>query len=119
RLSPERAGPEAEAARDDGRLVTIVGTLVDLAAGEAVVLQGWWVVDPKHGRQFRVRDYRTALPATLQGLKRYLGSGLIKGIGPVNAGRIVDAFGEDTVAVIDASPERLTEVAGIGPIRAA
>ncbi len=119
RLLPERAGPEAEIARDDSRLVTIIGTLIDLSAGEAVVLQGWWVNDAKHGWQFKVKDYRTALPATIQGVKRYLGSGLIKGIGPVNAGRIVDAFGEATFAVIDSSPERLTEVAGIGPIRAA
>ena len=60
RLLPERAGPEAEIARDDSRLVTIVGTLVDLSAGEAVVLQGWWVNDAKHGWQFKVQDYRTA-----------------------------------------------------------
>src|ERR687893_1595701 len=60
----------------------------------------------------------TPLPATLQGMKRYLGSGLVKGIGPVNAGRIVDAFGEATFDVIDADAARLTEVPGIGPIRA-
>ena len=58
------------------------------------------------------------LPATLQGMKKYLGSGLVKGIGPVNAGRIVDTFGEATFAVIDDDPHRLTEVPGIGPIRA-
>src|SRR5918997_407386 len=60
----------------------------------------------------------TTLPATLQGMKKYLGSGLVKGIGPVNAGRIVDTFGEATFEVIDADPSRLTEVAGIGPVRA-
>ena len=79
---------------------------------------GWWGNDPKHGWQFKALDYRTTLPATLQGMKRYLGSGLVKGIGPVMAGRIVDAFGEATFAVIDEDPERLTEVPGIGPVRA-
>jgi exodeoxyribonuclease V alpha subunit len=119
RLVPERGGPEAEAARDEQRLVTIIGNMADLAPGEAVVLQGWWVNDAKHGWQFKVVDYRTTLPATTQGLKRYLGSGLIKGIGPVMAGRIVERFAEYTIETIDETPERLTEVAGIGPIRAA
>src|ERR687894_736016 len=92
--------------------------LADLTPGEAIVAHGWWRNDAKHGWQFQARDYRTALPATLQGMKKYLGSGLVKGIGPVNAGRIVDAFGEATFDVIDADPSRLTEVPGIGPVRA-
>jgi exodeoxyribonuclease V alpha subunit len=118
RLAPERAESEAEAARGDDRLVTVVGTLADLTPGEAIVAHGWWRNDPKHGWQFQAKDYRTALPATLQGMKKYLGSGLVKGIGPVNAGRIVDTFGEATFEVIDDDPRRLTEIAGIGPIRA-
>ena len=64
----------------------MVGTLADLTPGEAIVAHGWWRNDPKHGWQFQATDYRTALPATLQGMKKYLGSGLVKGIGPVNAG---------------------------------
>jgi exodeoxyribonuclease V alpha subunit len=115
RLAPERA---AESVSGDDRLVAVVGTLPDLQPGEAIVARGWWRNDPKHGWQFRVVEYRTALPATLQGMKRYLGSGLVKGIGPVMAGRIVDAFGEATFEVVDAYPMRLEEVAGIGPIRA-
>jgi len=121
RLAPERAtgeGGEVEAARGDDRLITLVGTLADLTPGEAIVAHGWWRNDPKHGWQFQALDYRTTLPATTQGMRRYLGSGLVKGIGPVNAGRIVDAFGEATFDVIDATPERLTEVPGIGPVRA-
>src|SRR5919108_1595603 len=118
RLAPERAGPEADAARGDDRLVTVVGTLADLTPGEAIIARGWWRNDPKHGWQFMAVDYRTTLPATLQGMKKYLGSGLVKGIGPVMAGRIVDAFGADTFAVIDEAPARLTEVTGIGPVRA-
>ncbi len=119
RLAPERPRDEARAAQADDRLVTIVGTLADLTPGEAIVAQGWWKNDAKHGWQFQVLDYRTSLPATTQGMRRYLGSGLVKGVGPVMAGRIVDAFGEGTFDVIDAAPERLTEVAGIGKVRAA
>src|SRR5215212_1962844 len=118
RLAPERPESEAEAARGDDRLVTVVGTLADLTPGEAIVAHGWWRNDAKHGWQFQARDYRTTLPASVQGMKRYLGSGLVKGIGPVNAGRIVDAFGEATFDVIDADAGRLTEVPGIGPVRA-
>ena len=118
RLAPERPQDEARAAQADDRLVTIVGTLADLTPGEAIVAQGWWRNDAKHGWQFQVLDYRTSLPATTQGMRRYLGSGLVKGVGPVMAGRIVDAFGDGTFDVIDATPARLTEVAGIGKVRA-
>src|SRR5215217_2501124 len=118
RLAPERAGPEAEAARADDRLVTLVGTLADLTPGEAIIAHGWWRNDPKHGWQFTAVDYRVTLPATLQGMKKYLGSGLVKGVGPVNAGRIVDTFGEATFEVIDADPHRLRQVPGVGRIRA-
>ena len=90
--------------------MTVVGTLADLTPGEAIVAHGWWRNDAKHGWQFQAVDYRTALPASLQGMKKYLGSGLVKGIGPVNAGRIVDRFGEATFEVIDDDPSRLTEV---------
>jgi ATP-dependent exoDNAse (exonuclease V) alpha subunit len=118
RLAPERPEAEAEAARGEDRLVTVVGTLADLTPGEAIVAHGRWRNDAKHGWQFQAVDYRTALPASLQGMKKYLGSGLVKGVGPVNASRIVDTFGEQTFAVIDNHPMRLTEVPGIGPIRA-
>src|SRR5215203_1423742 len=116
RLAPERA--EAGPTTGDERLITVVGTLPDLQPGEAIVATGFWANDPKHGWQFRALESRTTLPATLQGMKRYLGSGLVKGIGPVMGGRIVEAFAADTFAVIDETPERLTEVAGIGPVRA-
>jgi exodeoxyribonuclease V alpha subunit len=118
RLTPERAALEGTTARGEDRLVTVVGTLADLTPGEAIVARGWWRDDPKHGWQFMAVDYRTTLPATLQGLQRYLGSGLIKGVGPVMAARIVAAFGDDTLALLDGAPGRLQEVPGIGPIRA-
>ena len=116
RLAAERRRDEAVPA--DDRLVTLVGTLADLQPGEAIEAKGWWTNDPKHGWQFQAIEYRTTLPATLQGMKRYLGSGLVKGVGPIMAGRIVDAFGDETFAVIDERVDRLTEVPGIGPVRA-
>jgi exodeoxyribonuclease V alpha subunit len=118
RLTPERAGQEAEAARGDDRLVTVVGTLADLTPGEAIVARGWWRNDPKHGWQFMAVEYRTTLPATLQGMQKYLGSGLVRGVGPVTAARIVAALGEATFTLIDADPARLQEIPGIGPVRA-
>ncbi len=119
RLAPERPRDEAKAAQGDDRLVTLVGAMADLTPGEAIVAQGWWRNDPKHGWQFTVLDYRTALPATVQGMRRYLGSGLVRGIGPVMAGRIVAVFGEGTFDAIEETPERLTAVPGIGKVRAA
>jgi exodeoxyribonuclease V alpha subunit len=87
RLAPERPEAEAEAARGEDRLVTVVGTLADLTPGEAIVAHGWWRNDAKHGWQFQAVDYRTALPASLQGMKRYLGSDLVEGTSPINVGR--------------------------------
>ena len=80
RLAPERGVAEARVAYGDDRLVTVVGTLADLTPGEAIVAKGWWRNDPKHGWQFSAIDYRTSLPATAQGMKKYLASGLIEGI---------------------------------------
>jgi exodeoxyribonuclease V alpha subunit len=120
RLAQERTadGPGTAGVTDDDRLMTLVGTLADLTPGEAIQAHGWWRNDPKHGWQFQAQDYRTVLPATLQGMKKYLGSGLVKGVGPIMGGRIVETFGETTFDVIDAAPERLTAVPGIGPVRA-
>ncbi|MEN9934017.1 MAG: hypothetical protein RLZZ387_596 [Chloroflexota bacterium] len=105
--------------RDRGYLVTIVGKLLGAQVGESVELEGRWVDHPEHGRQFEVERYRTVLPATVEGIRRYLGSGLIKGVGPVTARRIVDTFGAETLDVIDHTPERLREVPGLGPKRVA
>jgi exodeoxyribonuclease V alpha subunit len=118
RLAPERLDEEASLARGDDQLITVVGTLIDLTPGEAIVASGWWKRDPRYGWQFTVIDYRTALPATLQGMQRYLGSGMVKGIGSTYAARIVETFGEETFDVIDAAPDRLREVPGIGKVRA-
>jgi exodeoxyribonuclease V alpha subunit len=100
-------------------LVTIVGELVGLQEGLPLRLRGRWVEDRKYGRQFRVATYQLRSPETLVGIERFLGSGVIPGIGPELAKRLVGKFGMDTLEVIDRHPERLTEVPGIGAQRAA
>ena len=98
-------------------LVTAVGALPGIQPGERLSLEGRWVSNPKYGLQFQVSRYISQVPATANGIKRYLGSNLVKGIGPVMAGRLVDRFGDETLEVIEESPERLSEVPGIGPKR--
>ena len=100
-------------------LVTVVGALLGAQPGESLRLVGRWSSHPKFGRQFEVDTYSTVLPATIQGIQRYLGSGLVKGIGPVFAERIVSRFGLDTLQVIEEKPARLVEVPGLGPKRTA
>jgi exodeoxyribonuclease V alpha subunit len=100
-------------------LVTVVGSLLSAQPGESLRLRGRWSSHPKFGRQFEVESYTTVLPATIQGIQRYLGSGLIKGIGPRFAERIVAHFGVQTLQVIDDAPDRLVEVPGLGPKRTA
>ncbi|MDX3111157.1 SF1B family DNA helicase RecD2 [Nonomuraea angiospora] len=108
RVATERSGSE---------LLTVVGPLLGAQVGESLRLLGRWSSHPRYGRQFEVRSYTTVLPATIQGIRRYLGSGLIKGIGPKMAERIVDHFGTDTLEVIEQQPQRLVEVPGLGPKR--
>ncbi len=94
--------------------VTVRGTLMGPLPGEVLTMQGEWTHHPKYGEQFRVVDYRTAVPASVYGIQKYLGSGLIKGIGPVMACRIVKKFGIKTLEIIEEEPERLAEIEGIG-----
>jgi exodeoxyribonuclease V alpha subunit len=112
RLTPE----QLPLARDT--LVTVVGNMPELQPGETVRLQGTWTTHPKHGRQFKAEIVHQVRPATAEGIKRYLGSGLIKGIGEVTARRIVDFFGEETLDILDRTPRRVMEVPGVGKYRA-
>ena len=98
-------------------LVTIVGALSLPTPGETLRLKGQWIVDTKFGQQFRVESCLSVLPATIIGIQKYLGSSLIKGIGPIMAKRIVEKFGLETFDIIEDNPERLAEAEGIGPIR--
>ncbi len=99
---------------DEGEAVTVVGVMPLLATGETVELLGDWVDHPRYGRQLKVVQVRPVTPTSLAGLERYLGSGLIPGIGTAIAGRIVAHFGVATAHVLDHAPERLREVAGVG-----
>ena len=101
-------------ARDYAELITVVGNLASVNPGESLLLQGEWVDNPKYGRQFQIDKYETVLPANVVGLRKYLGSGLIKGIGPKMAALIVRKFGMDTMDIIEHAPEKLTRVPGIG-----
>ncbi|GAA2349319.1 ATP-dependent RecD-like DNA helicase [Streptomyces harbinensis] len=103
--------------RGGGELLTVVGALLGAQVGESLRMEGRWGSHPSYGRQFTVENYTTVLPATVQGIRRYLGSGLIKGIGPRTAERIVEHFGVRTLEVIEADPGRLIEVPGLGPKR--
>ncbi|HPC99759.1 MAG TPA: ATP-dependent RecD-like DNA helicase [Acetivibrio sp.] len=103
--------------RGFSELVTVVGNMASVNVGTVVNLKGEWKNDAKYGKQFCVHSYKETMPATIAGMEKYLGSGLIKGIGPVNAKRIVKSFGEDTIRVIEEEPDRLSEVDGIGPKR--
>jgi exodeoxyribonuclease V alpha subunit len=108
RVATDRSGPD---------LLTVVGPLLGAQVGESLRMTGRWISHPRYGRQFEVRSYSTVLPATIAGIQRYLGSGLIKGIGPVMAERMVAHFGTDILRVIEEEPERLVEVPGVGPKR--
>jgi exodeoxyribonuclease V alpha subunit len=106
--------------REEGKvdLTTIVGAALAVAAGETVRVTGRWVKDPRFGRQLRVEGLETVMPKSPVGIERFLGSGLIKGIGPKYAKRLVAAFGVDTLRIIEDEPERLHGVEGIGRKRA-
>jgi len=110
RVATEKSGSD---------LVTVVGSLLGVQPGESLRLVGRWSSHPRYGRQFEVHSFTTVLPATVQGIERYLGSGLIRGIGPKTAARIVETFGADTLRIIEEEPERLIEVYGLGRKRTA
>jgi exodeoxyribonuclease V alpha subunit len=105
-------------ARGHRDLVTVVGHAATIAAGEWITASGEWVNDRIHGQQFKARFLRTSAPSTVDGIEKYLASGMIRGIGPVYAKKLVRIFGDKVFDVIEAEPDRLREVNGIGPVRA-
>lgn len=98
--------------------ITAVGTMIGVAEGQTVELCGIWGDHPKYGKQLKVESYRTIYPTTKEGIKRFLASESMKGVGPVSADRIVAHFGTDTLKVLDSDPRRLLEVPGLGRKRA-
>jgi exodeoxyribonuclease V alpha subunit len=105
-------------ARGHRDLATVVGHAATISAGEWITASGDWVNDRRHGQQFKARFLRTSAPSSVEGMERYLASGMIRGIGPVYAGKMVRAFGQKVFDIIEAEPDRLREVDGIGPLRA-
>ncbi len=99
-------------------LITFVGNVMAISPGETIRLRGHWVNDKKFGRQLRTESWETLRPNSIEGIEKYLGSGLIKGIGPTYAKRLIEAFGADALTIIDEHPERVLEVPGIGRKRA-
>src|SRR6516165_4081144 len=105
---------KAKGHRDD---VTVVGSLSSVTAGEWLTAEGWWVRDKEHGLQFKATTLKSVPPSTAEGIERYLGSGLVKGIGPILAKKLVGRFGVEVLAVIESRPSDLLLVDGIGPKR--
>jgi exodeoxyribonuclease V alpha subunit len=103
---------------EDRGITTATGRFTSINEGEALVLKGIWEEHPRFGTQFKVSNYRISMPATIKGMEKYLSSGLVAGIGPVFAKKIVKHFGEEVFEVIENAPERLREVPGVGPVRA-
>ena len=100
-------------------LVTVVGTAPTITPGEYIDSSGWWVTDRTHGLQFKTTQLRVVPPTTLEGIERYLGSGMVKGLGPHFARKLVQTFGAEVFDVIERAPARLQELDGIGPKRTA
>jgi exodeoxyribonuclease V alpha subunit len=105
-------------ARGHRDLVTVVGHAAEISAGEWVTVSGTWVNSREHGQQFKAAFLRSSPPTTAEGIEKYLGSGMIRGIGPIYASKLVTAFGAEVFEVIEQAPERLREVPGIGKVRA-
>jgi exodeoxyribonuclease V alpha subunit len=106
-------------ARGHRDVVTVVGHAAAISAGEWIMASGQWVNDRTHGQQFKARFLRTSAPTSADGIERYLSSGMIRGVGPVYAKKLVRVFGEKVFDIIETTPDRLREVGGIGPVRAA
>ena len=105
------------AVKDYSDLVTVVGAMPDTHVGSVLSLEGMWKVDARYGRQFSVEKFEETLPATVYGIEKYLGSGLVKGVGPKFAKKIVETFGKETLNVIEDTPEELLKISGIGKVR--
>jgi exodeoxyribonuclease V alpha subunit len=106
---------EARGHRD---LVTVIGHAAIISAGEWITASGEWVNDTTHGQQFKARFLRTSAPTSIEGIEKYLGSGMSRGIAPVYAKKLARAFGEKVFDIIEAEPERLREITGVGAVRA-
>lgn len=115
--NPDNGYTVCRFAVEEGKPVTVIGSFPPLSPGEVLRLKGKWEVNPKFGKQFHMEAFTLALPASASGIEKFLGSGLIKGIGPVLAKRILRKFGAATIDILTSSPEKLKEVEGVGPVK--
>ena len=102
---------------ESGEVMTIVGSFPPLTPGEVLRIRGQWELNPRFGRQFKVDHFTLTLPSSVKGIEKFLASGLVKGIGPVLAKRIVGTFGAGTIDILTREPERLGEVGGVGAVK--
>jgi len=112
--NPENGYSVCRFSLEDGHLVTLVGQFPPLSPGEVLKVRGQWELNPKFGQQFKVDNFNLVLPSSIKGIEKFLSSGLIKGIGPVLARRIIKRFGLKTMEVLSSNPERMIEVEGVG-----
>jgi exodeoxyribonuclease V alpha subunit len=102
---------------ESGKLMTVIGSFPPLSPGEVLKIKGKWVINPKFGQQFKVENFLPVLPASIKGIEKFLSSGLIKGIGPVLARRIIKKFGDKTIEVLSKNPDKLQQVEGVGRVK--
>ncbi len=102
---------------ENGESMTVIGSFPPLSPGEVLKIKGKWVINPKFGQQFKVENYLPVLPASIKGIEKFLSSGLIKGIGPVLARRIIKKFGERTIDILSKNPDKLQKVEGVGRVK--
>ena len=115
--NPENGYTVCRFVLEDDMKLTVVGSFPPLSPGEVLRVTGKWEVNPKFGKQFRVESFVPILPSSVKGIEKFLSSGLVKGIGPVLACRIVKKFGEQTIEVISQSPEKIRKVEGVGAVK--
>ncbi len=115
--SPDTGYTVCRLSREDGEQVTIIGSFPPLSPGEVLKVSGTWEMNPRFGRQLRVENFSPVLPSSEKGIEKFLSSGLILGIGPVLARRIVKKFGPDTIDILSTDPDKLRKVEGVGQVK--
>jgi len=115
--SPDTGYTVCKFSLESGQSLTVVGSFPPLSPGEMLKIKGKWEINPRFGQQFRVENFLPLLPASAKGIEKFLSSGLIKGIGPVLAGRIIKKFGAETLEIISERPNKLKDVEGVGEVK--
>jgi exodeoxyribonuclease V alpha subunit len=115
--SPDTGYTVCKFSLEDGQTLTVVGSFPPLSPGEMLKIKGKWEINPRFGQQFRVENFVPILPASVKGIEKFLSSGLIKGVGPVLAQRIIKKFGAKTIDIISKTPDKLKEVEGVGEVK--